>query len=143
MPGMPRAASSESFAFGLSVMQFLAKLLRRNGVLLAKEEVARRPWTLVQLMTEPDAKTGRRRLTLRGGEEGQFAPPRFELFQVTLASVTHDEFVLRGIEAAEVGGRNAAVVQEMVCKPKPELGGAGWASPRAKEFSRDFQALLT
>lgn len=123
-------------------MQLLAKLLRRNGVLAAPEEVQRRPWTLVELKTEYDGGTRRRRLTIRGGEDGHLAPPRFELFQVTLTSVTEVEFVLRGIERVEVSRRVAAVVQEMVCKPMPELGGLGWSSPRAREFSSVFESLF-
>ena len=123
-------------------MTLLAKLLRRGGVLIAAEEIKRRPWTMVQLLTEADPNNGRRRLTVRAGEDGQFTPPRLELFQVTLASVSIDEFVLRGIEHVQAGGRSAAVVQELACKAMPELGGAGWTSPQAKEFSREFDSLL-
>lgn len=123
-------------------MRMLAKLMRRGGVLIAAEDLKRRPWTMVQLLTEADADTGRRRLTVRAGEDGQFAPPRLELFQVTLASVSLEEFVLRGIERMEAGGRSAAVVQEMACKMMPDLGGDGWLSPRAREFTREFDALL-
>ena len=122
-------------------MRVLAKILRRAGVVIAREELVQRPWTVIHLLTEPD-KTGHRRLVIREAEAGPVSEPRLELFQVTLASVTVDQFVLRGIERVESSGCTAAVVQELACKLVPALGGEGWASPLAKEFSRDFQSLV-
>lgn len=123
-------------------MRLLVKLKRRNGVLIAAQEFNRRPWTAVSLLTEADPQTNHRRLTLRSDDDGAFTPPRMELFQVTVSAFEVDGFVLRRVERVETGGRIAAVVQELACKAMPELGGEGWLSPRAKEFSREFETLF-
>lgn len=123
-------------------MLLLAKLLRRKGVRIAIEEIQRLPWTYVNVLTQTDEKNGRRRLTIRGHEDGLFGMPRLELYQVTLASFDTEKFVLRGVEQVDTGGRLAAVVQELACKPAPELGGEGLLSPRLKEYSRDVATLL-
>ena len=123
-------------------MRILAKILRRAGVVIAREELAQRPWTLIHVLTEPD-RAGHKRLVIREAEAGPITEPQLELFQVTLAAMTADQFVLRGIERVETGGRTAAVVQELACKFMPELGGEGWLSPRAREFSREFKSLLS
>jgi len=123
-------------------MRVLAKVLRRAGVAIAREELVQRPWTLILLLTEPD-RAGHKRLVIREADAGPVSEPRLELFHVTLASVSVEQFVLRGIERVESSGRTAAVVQELACKVVPDLGGEGWASPRAQEFSRDFHSLLS
>lgn len=93
------------------------------------------------MLVEVDRATGRKRLVVRDGEAGHRTGPFMELFQVTLASTSVDQFVLRGIASVDSGGHSAAVVQELACKVIPELGCLGWMSPRAKEFSRDFRSL--
>jgi hypothetical protein len=123
-------------------VQLLVRILRRRGVPLSPQQEAELPWTLVSILTERDERTGRRRLVLRGHDEGLLSPPRRELYQVTLASVTHTEIVLRGIEQVDMGGCAAAVVQEWAFKPAPELGPDGWSSARAREFTRDLSTLV-
>jgi hypothetical protein len=123
-------------------VQLLIKFLRREGALIPQPEVDALPWTLVNLMTESSPRHRRRCLALRAHDDGAFSTPRHELYEVRLASITSEQLVLRGIEQLEVGGRIAAVVQELACKPAPELGAYGWQSPRAREFSRDLASLM-
>ena len=51
------------------------------------------------MLMEVDHATGRRRLVVRDGEAGDRTESFMELFQVTLASMSVDQFVLRGIES--------------------------------------------
>jgi hypothetical protein len=98
-------------------MLLLVKLLRRKGVRIAIEEIQGLPRTYLNVLTQTDADNGRLHLTTRGHDDGTFGMPRLELYQVTLASFDTEKFVLRGVERVDTGGRLAAVVQELACKP--------------------------
>lgn len=126
-------------------MQLLVKLLRRHGALIPREEVEAAPWVAVTVLTDSNPKAGRRLAMWpegHGGHAGADGALR-ELFGVSLREVEADRMVLRGIErCAGPRGEPAAVLQEWMLKPVPELGSAGWHSPVAKQFTRDAGLLV-
>ncbi len=127
------------------LMQALVKLLRRQGVLLPREQIDAAPWVAVTLLSDR-LTPGGRRLAMwpegHGGQVGADGAVR-ELYGVTVQDVLPDRMILRGIERWPTGqGLPAAVLQEWMIRPVPDLGPSGWHSPMARQFTRDVTQLV-
>ena len=122
----------------------LVKLLRRAGVRVDPQTPSAADWTECQMHTADVPTNGRARrcLVLRDlmAHPGTHAVLA-ELYQPSVAEVTVDQMVIRGVERVDDGhGRVAAVVQEWCVQLRPDLGPLGLQSPLAKGVRRTLHS---